>query len=191
MFLIHGCRLREWINIFVRPVVMLQKGADNHGRGVPPDGVSDEHGVVFLQVDEVVSCLRNGGAGVLLCLFLRSAVGHVVIAAHIRLFGYDLNEIAARSFGNVFRHMLCVLRARPREVYHESVAVGIARRVGRLRFRRVAARIFIVAVGLGTVLSVVAARLLVARLRIVIGGRIGAGGKSQHRHAQYKAQKNN
>lgn len=133
---------------------------------------------------------ETGGAGVLLCLFLRSAVGHVVIAAHIRLFGYDLNEIAARSFGNVFRHMLCVLRARPREVDHESVAVGIARRVGRLRFRRVVARVFIVAVGLGTVLSVVA-RLFVARLRIVIGGRIGAGGKRKHGHAQYKAQKNN
>ena len=65
---------------------------------------------------------------------MRSAVGHVVIAALIRLFGQNFHEIRARSFGNVFRHMLCVLRARPREVDHESVAVGIARRVGRLRW---------------------------------------------------------
>ena len=76
-----------------------------------------------------------------------------------------LKQIAARSFGNVFCHMFCVLRARPREVDHESVAVGITRRVGRLRFR--------------------------ARLRIVIDGRIGAGGEHEHRHAQNKAQKNN
>ena len=89
-------------------VVVVKKGADRRGEGMPPDGTADNDGLVILEV-----AFKGFDGRPLFGLHLATRlIDNFVIGAIVRLYNLDLGYVCPKPVGYVLGHLACVARER-------------------------------------------------------------------------------
>ena len=103
-FLVEDIRIIEGDNGFARKIVSVEECIQDHRQVSPPVGITDENGIVFIEVLNAVLDRRTG-----IVVFLLLCVFHQrIVIGGVRHFGFDAEDIGTGIFLDHIRHVLRV-----------------------------------------------------------------------------------